>query len=282
MNKKLFFAVFVFAAFLFFVQKKSEKPNDVSQKEYTIGLLVMATGKYSEFIEPLIASADSYFCVNHNVTYFVFTDGEIPSGERIVKVHQEQMGWPYDTMMRFHTYYKHKELFHSFDYLFSCDADMLFVDHVGDEILSTRVATIQPNYLFDGNKPYDSNPLSMSCVNRGEGRHYFAGAFYGGVKDEFLTLIKTAKDHIDIDLARGYIAAVNDESHLNRYFIDHKPTKILSPSYCHFEHWNSPYTRKLVALDRRCDLKRSIRKKGCNPLEYYKRFLQAELKNIEA
>lgn len=271
----------VSAAFLLFSsivndyhKNMRRKTNDV----YNIGLLVMATGKYSDFVGPLIESADKHFCTRHKVTYFIFTDGKIPQGERIVRVHQAQMGWPYDTMMRFHTYYKHKDLFKGYDYVFACDADMLFVDTVGDEILFDRVATIQPNYLFDSNKPYETNPFSTACVNRGEGKFYFAGAFYGGVLDEFLKLIHTAQNNIDIDLSRGYIAAVNDESHLNRYFIDHKPTVILSPSYCHFEHWNSPYPKKIVALDRRDGLKRSIRKKACSPLEYYKRFLREELR----
>src|SRR5207253_8175956 len=112
---------------------------------------------------------------------------------------------PYDTMMRFHVYHKNKEYFKNMDYLFAVDADMVFVSPVGDEIIADLVGTVQPNYLFDP-KPYDTNPFSTACVNRGEGKHYFAGAFYGGTREQFLQLIAHVKTNIDIDLARGFIA----------------------------------------------------------------------------
>jgi len=37
---------------------------------------------------------------------------------------------------------------------------------------------------------------------------------------------------------------------MNRYFIDNKPTKILSPSYCYGESMNIPFERRLIALDK--------------------------------
>lgn len=46
------------------------------------------------------------------------------------------------------------------------------------------------------------------------------------------------------------MAVWHDESHWNRYCIDHKPTTILSPSYCYPESWNLPYKKRLLALDK--------------------------------
>ncbi|CAK7304450.1 Histo-blood group ABO system transferase [Vulpes lagopus] len=34
-----------------------------------------------------------------------------------------------------------------------------------------------------------------------------------------------------VDQANGLKAVWHDESHLNRYLLDHKPTKVLSPEY---------------------------------------------------
>jgi len=249
-----------------------QQPVQVAGKK-CVGLLVMATGKYVHFVDALLDSADSYFCKNHKVTYFVFTDGNLKPRKNLIVIPQEQLGWPHDTMMRFAIYYKNKEYFTDYDYLFSCDADMLFAEHVDSEMFGCRVGTLQPNYLFDA-KPYECNPLSTACINRGEGAHYFAGGFYGASYDEFIKLTKVITDNISIDLARGYIAVNNDESHLNRYFIDHVPTVILSPSYCHFENWQSPYPKKIVALVKNMAEINTIRKKDAfNPIDYYKKFV---------
>jgi len=238
-----------------------------------VGLLIMATGTYHRYVNELLDSADRYFCKDHTVSYFVFTDGAVTPRPNLTIIHQDQLGWPYDTMMRFAVYYKNKEQFKGCDYLFACDADMLFVDHVGSEMFGKRVGTIQPNYLFDA-KPYERNPLSTACINRSEGQHYFAGGFYGAAHDEFIALTKAITDNIAIDLARGYIAINNDESHLNRYFVDHAPEIILSPSYCHFENWRSPYPKKIVALVKSVAECNQIRKKASfNPVDYYRKWV---------
>ena len=253
-----------------YINQKDTKPIDTRSR---VGLLVMATGKYSSYVDALLDSADRYFCKGHEVSYIVFTDGHIQSRDNLTVVHQEQLGWPYDTMMRFAVYYKNRHVFEHCDYLFACDADMLFVNHVGSEMFGNHVATIQPNYLFDA-KPYERNPLSTACINRNEGKDYFAGGFYGASKDAFITLTKTITDRVSIDLARGYIAVHNDESHLNRYFVDHVPDIILSPSYCHFEHWSSPYPKKIVALVKTVSECNVMRKKALfNPIDYYKKYL---------
>jgi histo-blood group ABO system transferase len=214
-----------------------------------VGLLIMATGKYVIFVEPLIQSAEKHFCENHHVTYFVFTDGVIPQADNIVQVFQKRIGWPYDTLKRYHVYFSHRNLFEDQDYLFACDADMLFVDDVGDEILGERVATQHPGFVGMRGS-YETNPESTACIKAFEGEQYFAGGFYGGTTEEMLKIFATNINNIDDDLERGLIAVWHDESHWNRYCIDNKPTVILSPSYCYPESWDMPYPRKLLALDK--------------------------------
>lgn len=228
-----------------------------------VGLLIVATGKYIKFVDPLIQSAEKHFCRNHNVTYFIFTDGSYKEAENIVTTFQARLGWPYDTMMRYHVYYNNRELFEAQDYLFACDADMLFVDDVGDEILGERVATQHPGFV-GMRGTYETNPISTACVYENEEGQYFAGGFYGGTKEEVLRIFKTNIDNIEGDLSKGFIALWHDESHWNRYCINNKPTVILSPSYCYPETvftqektrrhytslWGFPYPPKLVALDK--------------------------------
>jgi histo-blood group ABO system transferase len=209
----------------------------------------MATGKYIQFVQPLIDSANKHFLRNHHVTYFVFTDQEFDPDEHTVVAFQARLGWPYDTMMRYHTYYKYRDLFADQDYLFALDADMLFVNTVGDEVLGERVATQHPGFV--GRRgTYETCAYSNAFVSEVEGDIYFAGGFYGASTEEFLQILQTNIEMIDDDLNRGYIAVWHDESHWNRYCIDHPPTVILSPSYCYPESWKLNFPKKLLALDK--------------------------------
>ncbi len=228
---------------------------------HNIGLLIVATGRYIDFVPPLLKSAEKYFCPNHTVTYFVFTDGIIKCSpeisKKIVRIEQKRLGWPQDTLMRFSMYHAHREKFAKMDYLFATDADMLFENSVGDEILSDGVGTQHPGYV--GRRgTYESRPISTAYVKKTEGSIYFAGGFNGGRREGFLRMIEAISKNIDADLKKNIIAVWHDESHVNRYFVDNPPTKVLSPSYCypdndtHYKRdiWEERYTRRLVALDK--------------------------------
>ena len=69
-----------------------------------VGLLIVATGKYIQFIEPLVRSAEIHFCKNHRVTFFVFTDQEPIPLPNTVYIFQERSGWPFATMDRYKAY----------------------------------------------------------------------------------------------------------------------------------------------------------------------------------
>ncbi len=214
-----------------------------------VGVLIVATGKYINFVEPLITSAEKYLLPAHQKTYFIFTDGQAPARHNVVSVYQQRLGWPYDTLMRCSIYTAHAELYTSIDYLFALDADMLFVDTVGDEILGKRVATQHPGFV--GRRgTYETNGCSTACVRDHEGTCYFAGGFHGGSRDEFLRLASTMYHNILKDLEHDFIAIWHDESHLNRYFIDNAPTVVLNPSYCYPGNKRIPFAKKLVALDK--------------------------------
>lgn len=248
-----------------------------AEKNLTIGLCIMATGKYIHFVKPLLDSAEKYFCPNHQRKYFIFTDSaplqqnetpsqpikellQSPYSENIVLVYQKRLGWPNDTLMRFAVYNQHQDLFNSTDYMFATDADMLFVDYEGDEILGNRVATQHPGFeknipLWGSEPPYDRNPQSTAYIGYNEGEYYFAGGFYGGSTTEFIKMSDCITRNILTDLENyQYIALWHDESHLNRYFIDNLPTIMLDRSYCYPENGQAKgypnCSPKLLALDK--------------------------------
>lgn len=214
-----------------------------------IGVLVVATGKYIEFVKPLVSSAQNHFCKGHHVTYIVFTDQKAEPLPNTVYIFYPKQGWPFDTMNRYYAYYNHWDLLKNQDYLFAIDADMLFVADVGDEVLGERVATQHPGFI-DSRGSYETNPLSKAFVGKDEGACYFAGGVYGGTSEAFFHMLTTNIKHVEEDLKNGIIAVWHDESHWNRYCIDYPPTVVLPPSYCYPESWSLNCPKKILALDK--------------------------------
>ena len=217
-----------------------------------IGLLVIATNKYIQFVEPLFTSAQQHFLVNHEVTMFVFTNMALPQRPGIHKIFLDHLGWPGATLMRYHVFSQHAHELADQDYLFYCDADMRFVAPVGDEILGDLVGTIHPGFY---EKPrsmytYETRPESLAYIPDDQGTRYYAGGFNGGKRERFLGLADTVVRMIDEDLSHGVVAVWHDESFLNRYFLSNPPTVALPPSYCYPESWQLPFEKKLLALDK--------------------------------
>jgi len=224
-----------------------------------IGLLIIATGKYDRFVQPLINSCNRSFLRGHNIHYFVFTDSNKVFFENIHIIFQKKLGWPFDTLMRYSLFYENLDKFKGIDYIYYIDADMIIEDEVGEEVLGEFVVVKHPGFF---NKPrnlftYETNPESHAYIAPNEGLHYYAGGFNGGNKDHFINMSKIIKDKIYDDLSRNIIAIWHDESHLNRYAIDKPPTVILDPGYCYPESASLPFRKRLIALDKDHEFMRS-------------------------
>lgn len=246
MYKWFLFIGAVLLSTLGFASEAEEKAAE-PEKKVKVGLLVMATGKYDAMGVRMIESAREHFLPGCDRTFFIFTDGVVPEAEDVVRIEQKRLGWPHDTLKRFHVYYAQKDLLKDFDYLYAIDADMEFLADVGEEILGDLVATRHWGFL---EKPgtYCGNKKSTAYVTRKDRKHYCCGAFYGGKSSEVMTLLETVIRNVDTDLAKNIIPKWHDESYINRYFIDHTPTVFLSPSYCFPLGWDLPFEPKLVTL----------------------------------
>lgn len=217
-----------------------------------VGLLIISTNKYISFLNELLSSADKHFLPHHHVEYFVFTDHEsieINSARPINLINVPHKEWPWMTLGRYEIFSQKSDYFGGMDYLFYCDADMRFCDTVSDEVLSDRVATQHPGYYGSRGTP-ETNPNSLAYVSQFEFMQYFAGGFNGGTKVEYLRMSHTLSKNIQQDYDNGIIAIWHDESHMNRYFIDNPPTKILDPGYCYGESLRPPFHPRLIALDK--------------------------------
>ena len=221
-----------------------------------VAILYICTGKYDVFWEGFYKSSEQYFLKDYMKEYFVFTNKEIfPVNERVHKIYQEKLGWPYDTLMRFKMFNSVKESLASFDFIFFINANMRFLQPVGEEILPTAeegLLVVKHPGFFNKQRQeftYDSNPESLAYIPDHEGIHYFMGGLNGGRAQEYIELIESLSENIDIDLEKDIIALWHDESHLNKYMLNKDP-KILDTSYGYPEGWELPCDKKVIILDK--------------------------------
>ncbi|KAM4022196.1 histo-blood group ABO system transferase 2-like [Anomaloglossus baeobatrachus] len=208
-----------------------------------IGLFVFAVKKYIRFLLPFLESAERYFMVGHKVTYYVFTENvnnvvkpKVVDG-RILQLHNvvADQRWQDVSMRRMDTLtiFTKEYMRNEIDYLVCADVDMVFNDHVGVEILGDLVATLHPAFFLSELKSftYEHRRISAAYIPKGQGDFYYAGALYGGKVEEIYKLSKECQKGIMEDKKKGIEAVWQEESHLNRYLVYNKPTKVLSPEY---------------------------------------------------
>jgi hypothetical protein len=216
-------------------------------------ILVIATNKYIRFVQPLYESVKKYFIPDSD--FICFTDQDVPVG--VKKIHLDHKPFPYPTLMRYHIFSSRPELA-EYDALFYCDADMLFVDSVG-EITSDLTVVQHPGYWHKPNSefPYERRNASTAFMEPNTGVGYYCGGFNGGRK--YFDMCHKIKEMVDADAVKNITAVWHDESYLNRYLFDNKPSLILNPSYCipdpqnkqRLEQWKlTQFKPILIALDK--------------------------------
>lgn len=240
-----------------------------------IGILYIATGRYTIFWEEFYQSAEQYFMPECEKHYFVFTDNpeNIRHQGNAHLYHQDRLGWPYDTLMRFDIFLKAESALIMMDYLYFFNANLRFIAPISfDDFTDPKLpllGILHPG--FWNKKPdeftYDRNPKSRAYIPQGAGHKYFMGGGNGGETPRFLALIRDLSARIHADLDDGIIAIWHDESHLNRYFFEHPDEiKTLPVIYSTPEEWAGGFLAQLryVSVLRNRGVKIVIRNKA-NP-----------------
>lgn len=254
--------------------------------KYTVAILYICTGKYDIFWKEFYESMETFFLLNSEKHYYVFTDAEHLYGEencnRIHKIYQERLGWPYDTLMRFDLFSKIENQIKAYDYIFFMNANMLCVKKITEEeflpVNENLLVTRHPGCIHYPKLflPYDRNRKSTAYIPYGQGKYYYMGGLNGGKTQAYLQLINSLKQAIQEDLEHDVIAKWHDESQLNKYMLNRDDMKILLPEYAYPEGWNLPYDAKMIIRDKDrymntstmkgykswwVDMKKSIRRK---------------------
>lgn len=232
------------------------------------GLLVLVVGRYAQFVRRFLSSAEVHFLPGGMVTYYVLTDNprtldppielgperelrvvpvaELPGWERLAQRRMALLASAIKDPIRSEV-----------EYIFCADVDQEFVAPVGEEILGDLVATLHPElYKMPRNAfPYEIEETSTACVEEGEGDYYYTSELYGGLVAEMYSLARACSVLILQDQANGIMARGLEESYLNRYLINHRPTRVLSPEY---SWWDSALSadvpvQRLVSLGRQCE-----------------------------
>uniref|UniRef100_A0A8C2ERF8 Globoside alpha-1,3-N-acetylgalactosaminyltransferase 1-like n=1 Tax=Cyprinus carpio TaxID=7962 RepID=A0A8C2ERF8_CYPCA len=213
------------------------------QQNLTIATTVFALGKYTRFVKDFLESAEQHYFVGFRVHYYLFTDQ--PESVPEVKMAENRSltvrkvpslnRWQDISMGRMEQLEKLivNELASEADYIFCLDIDTKFYGRWGVETLGRLVGVIHP-WLFDAPRnrfTYERRPKSQAYIPAGEGDYYYAGAAFGGSLEDVHHLTKTCREKLHIDAANSIEAVWQEESHLNKYFLLNKPSKLLSPEY---------------------------------------------------
>ncbi len=206
-----------------------------------IAILYIATGRYIVFWENFYKSMEKHFLPKHKKTYFLFTEHDklkVPSN--VVKIHQDQLPWPYVTFKRFHFFDAIKDKLAHYDYIYFLNGDAHPVQEINEEIFPSPeqevMVTLHSWYYLESKKNfcYDRNPKSISYIPYDNGEFYVTGAFNGGTQKGFLKMVSRLKEWTNIDIKNNITPLWHDESMLNKYITTYyqknKPL-ILLPDY---------------------------------------------------
>uniref|UniRef100_A0A674CSX9 Globoside alpha-1,3-N-acetylgalactosaminyltransferase 1 (FORS blood group) n=1 Tax=Salmo trutta TaxID=8032 RepID=A0A674CSX9_SALTR len=217
----------------------------------TIATTVFAVGKYVRFLQDFLETAEKHFMVDFNVRYYVFTDrpDDVPSVNMSQGRHLSVIqvpgsnSWQEISARKMKTIQTaiERQISREADYIFCLDVDSKFHARWGAESLGRLVAVIHP-WFYQATRDhftYERRPASTAYIPMDEGDYYYTGAVFGGFVEDVYTLTKVCRNQLEEDARNSIEAAWQEESHLNRYLLYNKPSKLLSPEY----QWDDKKTK---------------------------------------
>lgn len=225
-----------------------------------IAILYICTGQYIKFWKEFYKSFETYFLTQRDKEYFVFTDShslyDEENNSRIHRIEQKDLGWPGNTLFRFHMFVSIQEQLANFEYIFFMNANVVCMRNVTEEMF----LPVQQDLLvvqhpsFYNYKPfeysYDRNRKSNAYIPYWKGKVYVCGGINGGKTKAYIRLITELRNRIQADYNKGVIAKWHDESHLNHYILEHENYRLLTPSYCFPEGSKIPFEPILMVRDK--------------------------------
>lgn len=201
------------------------------------GIICLANGPYSIFIDNLIQSCEEKFLPQHSKEYFIITDEEsnFTQTENTHYIFKPRNGWPLDCILRPQYSYELLEKTNHLDYVYFFNANMSIHTEINEEILPDQSGLVGVEHIHYTHRnnlsfTYDRNPLSKAYIPQGDGTIYYQACLWGGTQKAFMELSKTIQEWSDEDLINKIEPIWLDESYLNKYFLLNPP-KTLPPHF---------------------------------------------------
>ena len=196
-----------------------------------IAILYIGIGNYEIFWDDFYSSCEHLLLTESEKSYFVFTDSNRLlnlSLKNVEFIYQKNLGWPGNTLYRFHMFYSITEKLKEFDYIIFYNANAIMNQKITEDELLPQVEdfAFARHFRFEKSNncffPYDRNKKSEAYVKYGDGKDYVQACFLCGKGEAMLNMICALKHNIDMDEKKRVVARWHDESHVNKYIIDKK------------------------------------------------------------
>jgi hypothetical protein len=225
------------------VQKKKVPMLRASPAKPKLAIVTIATGKYYDlFFRDFEASVLDKLAPGCEIKIYCFTDHQGPAGAATEIHPARHMGWPFDTLLRFHLMASILDRLMMHDFILYMDSDMTAQAAIDPVLLSNDlVAVCHPGFLQNPcAATFEKDSMESAFVPQYKRIEYVQGCFWGGQPFAFKELLLVLTKKIDEDLARSKIPVWHDESYLNWYLADHAFLP-LSPAYAFpEENYNLP------------------------------------------
>jgi hypothetical protein len=220
-----------------------------------IAVITLATNKYKTFLHPLWTSIQKYFIPHVQKDFYFFTDGKLNWFDDSIKWYKiNHEPWPYITLKRFEFISECLKELSQYDYIFYIDSDMEFVDTLSNFDVGQKkyFAVCHPSVVLNQKFwPVETNVNSTAYIPEKHNCVYVQGCVWGAKGSHIEYMVNLMKNNISTDLQNNIIAVWHDESHLNKFIVDHRTdTAILSPSMSYPEHWDLPVNKLMVHKDK--------------------------------
>lgn len=214
-----------------------------------IGILYIGIGRYACFWPDFHKSCEQNLVTGAEKHYYVFTDAEdsIAPDERVRVFHQDDMGWPCNSLFRFKMFDRIKDMLQEDDYLFFFNSNALVVHPVTADDLLPDTEDYAALCMAQTPEPmgHESRPQSAACVAKGETDYYYSGALNGGKCRPYLQLIEECNRLVDLDLSHGVMPVWHDESVINRFLVG-KSVKRMTRAMGKPANWREPRQAKII------------------------------------